>query len=106
VLSEFDEIDLRGKKVALFGLGDQVGFSDTFADALFFVADRVRSAGAELVGAWPVAGYEFRSSWAVEDGRFIGLVLDEHNQPELTEVRLDGWLAAILGAFDLAYAAR
>lgn len=101
VLPELDELDLTGKRAAVFGLGDQVGYPDTFADALFFVADKLRERGAELVGAWPADGYRFRSSWACVDGQFIGLVLDEHNQPELTPGRIERWVAQILGEFGL-----
>lgn len=101
-MDEFDSLDLTGKPVALFGLGDQAGYPDTFADALFFVADKVRECGGKLVGAWPARGYNFRGSWALENGSFLGLVLDEHNQPELTEPRLDAWIAQLCPAFNLA----
>ncbi|MBK8049237.1 MAG: flavodoxin [Anaerolineales bacterium] len=84
VLPELAGIDLPGKRVAIFGLGDQVGYPATFVDAMFFVADYVRTAGAALLGAWPIDGYEFVNSWAVEDGQFLGLVLDEHSQADLT----------------------
>jgi flavodoxin I len=95
VFVEFDTLDLAGKRVALFGLGDQVGYPDTFADALFFVADKVRTCGATLVGTWPASGYHFSASWACAEGCFVGLVLDEHNQPELTQARLNQWLAQL-----------
>jgi flavodoxin I len=100
-IDELDELDLRGVRAALFGLGDQVGYPDSFGDALFFVADRLRSCGATLVGQWPVAGYTFNASWAMEDGRFLGLMLDEDNQPELTAGRLDAWLAQVAAVFNL-----
>ncbi len=95
VLDELDALDLAGKQAALFGLGDQTGYPDTFADALVFVADRLRARGAALAGAWPTAGYAFTGSWAVEDGRFIGLVLDDLNQPELTQPRIAAWVAQL-----------
>jgi len=101
-IDELDELDLTGVRAALFGLGDQLGYPDTFGDALFFVADRLRSRGAELVGQWPTAGYSFSGSWAEEGGRFLGLMLDEDNQPELTAGRLSAWLAQVAAAFDLA----
>jgi flavodoxin long chain len=91
VLDEFDNLDLGGTRAAVFGLGDQHGYPDTFADALFFIADKLRDRGATLVGAWPTDGYAYRSSWAVEDGQFLGLVLDEHHQPDLSAARLDTW---------------
>lgn len=100
-IDELDELDLTGVRIALFGLGDQVGYPDTFGDALFFVADRLRSRGATLVGRWPVDGYAFSGSWAVEDGELLGLLLDEENQAELTAPRLAAWLAEVAAAFGL-----
>lgn len=99
VYAELDELDLTGKQVALFGLGDQVGYPNTFLDALFFVADKMRERGAQLVGAWSVAGYTFTQSWAVEEGRFLGLALDEDNQSGLTQARVNAWVEQVLDAF-------
>lgn len=99
VYPELDELDLTGKQVALFGLGDQVGYPDTFLDALFFVADKARERGATLVGRWPVAGYTFTQSWAVEDGWFLGLAVDEDNQAELTQGRVKAWVKPLLNEF-------
>lgn len=101
VVEEFDALDLHGKRAALFGLGDQVGYPDTFGDALFFIADKLETAGAMLVGSWPTDGYEFTASWAVRDNRFIGLMLDEDNQRELTDSRVTTWVAQLLDEFGL-----
>ncbi|MCB0131249.1 MAG: flavodoxin [Caldilineaceae bacterium] len=91
-LEDVADLDLAGKKVALFGLGDQVGYPATFVDALFFVAEFVRARHGQLVGRWPTQGYTFDQSWAVEDEMFLGLVLDEVNQPELTSARVARWI--------------
>ena len=99
VLEEFDTLDLSGKRAAVFGLGDQHGYPDTFADAIFFLADKLRQQGASLIGTWPTDGYTFNTSWAAEDGRFLGLVLDEHNQPGLTTPRLAAWSRQIWQEF-------
>lgn len=99
VYPELDELDLTGKQVALFGLGDQVGYPDTFLDALFFVADKVRERGATLVGRWPVDGYTFTQSWAVEEGWFLGLAVDEDNQADLTQGRITAWVEQLLNEF-------
>lgn len=104
VVEEFDTLDLHGKHAALFGLGDQIGYPDTFGDAVFFVADKLESAGATLVGSWPTDGYEFTASWAVRDNRFIGLMLDEDNQRELTDGRVRDWVAQLLNEFGLSAA--
>ncbi len=99
VFAEFEELDLTDKRVALFGLGDQVGYPDTFLDALFFVADKARERGARLVGLWPTSGYHFAQSWAVEDDHFLGLALDEHDQSELTPARVAAWVQQVLREF-------
>ena len=99
VFAEFDELDLTGKQVALFGLGDQVGYPDTFLDALFFVGDKARERGAQLSGAWPIASYTFAQSWAVTEDQFIGLALDEHNQAPLTDTRIAAWVHQLLREF-------
>jgi len=101
IFPEFDSLDLHGKTIALFGLGDQVGYPTTFADALFFVADKVRERGAQLVGRWPTVGYTFTNSWAVEADSFIGLVLDEDNQSELTPLRVAVWVQQLSNEFKL-----
>jgi flavodoxin I len=101
VFDEFDELDLAGRHIALFGLGDQRGYPDTFVDALFFVADKVQARGALLAGRWPSKGYEFRSSWASVDDQFIGLVLDEHNQPKLTAQRVQAWVQQLRAEWGL-----
>jgi flavodoxin I len=84
--------DLVGKKVALFGLGDQEGYPDTFLDALGELYERVKARGAEVVGAWPNVGYEFSESKAASNGKFVGLALDEDNQSGLTEQRVGDWV--------------
>jgi flavodoxin I len=102
VLDELDQVDLTGKQAALFGLGDQVGYPDTFVDAMIFLADRLEAQGARLVGAWPTTGYHFSNSWALRDDRFVGLVLDEDNQPELTPERVTLWVAQLVIEMGLA----
>ena len=92
---EMEEADLKGKKVALFGLGDQVDYPDSFLDAMGELAEMVEDAGGELIGEWPTDGYAFNDSRAVKDGRFVGLALDEDRQPELTDDRIATWLAGM-----------
>lgn len=86
---------LAGKVVAIFGLGDQKKYPEEFVDAIGIIHDALVARGARAVGYWPVAGYEFNASQAVDGDRFLGLALDQINQPALTEERLDAWLAQI-----------
>ncbi len=94
-MPNFDELDLAGKKVALFGLGDQVSYADEFVDALGELYDVVVECGAEVVGSWPLDGYDFNQSAAVVDDRFVGLVLDKDNQASLTDDRVATWVAQL-----------
>lgn len=89
-------LDFTGKVVALYGLGDQNKYADDFVSALRPLHEQLEDAGATLVGHWPITGYTFQASAAVEDGAFLGLALDQINQPALSESRLDAWLAQIL----------
>jgi flavodoxin I len=101
VLPQMGEIDLQGKKVALFGLGDQVNYPDAFQDAIGILAQHVRQRGAVLVGRWPTEGYTFTASRGVEDGMFLGLSLDNDNQLHLTEQRVRQWVQQLLQEFGL-----
>ena len=58
--------------------------------------DIVESKGAIVVGNWSTDGYEFEASKAlVDENTFIGLCIDEDRQSELTEARVDKWLAQL-----------
>lgn len=97
------EVSMSGKRVALFGLGDQFGYGDFFLDAMGMLHDVVVANGAAIVGHWPTAGYEFDASKAEIPGAglFVGLALDEDQQPELTAQRLDAWCAQVHKEFAL-----
>ena len=71
-----DSIDFSGKIVALFGLGDQVGYGHEFVDGLRLLYDKFVKRGATMVGRWPTDGYDFSHSEAIVDGQFVGLVID------------------------------
>ena len=95
VLDELSNLDLKGKKVGYFGTGDQVTFADTFIDALGIINDEIKKTGATIIGQTSTEGYEFSESRAVVDGKFLGLVVDEINQPDLTDERIDAWVEEI-----------
>ncbi|HVU13627.1 MAG TPA: flavodoxin [Phototrophicaceae bacterium] len=99
---EMDTLDLTGKQVAIFGLGDQYGYGSTFLDAVGTLADKVMERGGDLVGLWPAHGYEFEASLALEGDYFLGLALDEDHQPELTDARIRTWTVQLLNEFGLA----
>jgi flavodoxin I len=61
----------------------------------------VTARGARVVGFWPSDGYDFIASKAEEDGEFVGLVLDQDSQKQLTDDRLETWLRLIAKDFGL-----
>ncbi len=85
-----EEVDFGGKKVALFGLGDQVNYADGFVDGMGVIHDLIYDR-VDIIGAWPTDGYDFAESAAVKNGKFVGLALDKENQNDLTPGRLEKW---------------
>ena len=87
--------DLSGKTVALFGCGDSDSYADTFVGGLAEIYNAAKEAGANIIGAVPTDGYTFDDSEAVVDGKFVGLALDEANEDNKTDERIDAWVAQI-----------
>lgn len=92
---EFCELDFSGKTVALFGLGDQESYSDEFVDALGILYEQISQSGANVVGFTSTDGYEHDKSKAQIDDQFVGLVIDEDNQDDLTPQRVEQWTSQI-----------
>ncbi|AFY61222.1 flavodoxin FldA [Synechococcus sp. PCC 6312] len=95
------DLDFAGKQVAYFGPGDQVGYADNFMDALGILEAEISRLGGKTVGYWPTEGYDFNESKAVKNGKFVGLALDEDNQAELTDSRIQAWVSQLKGEFQL-----
>ncbi len=91
--------DFSGKNVALFGLGDSMGNSETFTDAMSIIGEEMKKTNCNLLEGVSTDGYEFDESQSVVNNKFIGLALDEDNQSDLTEERIDAWLEMILPQF-------
>lgn len=91
LVPELKDLDLKGKKVALFGLGDQVNYSENFADGLGILGEAFEKAGATLVGFTSTEGYSFKQSRALRGDQWCGLVIDVENQSKLTDKRIKDW---------------
>jgi flavodoxin I len=100
---EFKTIDFTGKKVAIFGLGDQIGYEEWFCDGIGILGKVVIENGGKLLGyTQKDSSYDFDESLALaDDSTLYGLALDEDNQPELTEERLKKWVIQIKNEFQL-----
>ena len=89
---QFQELNLDGKIVAIFGCGDQEDYTDYFVNAMGTIRDAVLKDKGVIVGSWPTEGYSFEQSTAVDDdGHFVGLAIDEDRQPEKTDERIKKW---------------
>jgi len=84
--------DLKDKKVAIFGLGDQVKYPDNFVDGIGILAKAFKSAGAKLVGSTSMEDYLFNQSQAKNGEHFEGLVIDIENQHGKTDERIHNWV--------------
>ena len=88
------EADLEGKTVAIFGCGDAESYPDTFCGAMGEIYNAV-SDRATVVGGVSTDGYTFDDSDAVQNGQFVGLALDDVNESDKTEARIDAWIASL-----------
>ena len=96
VIDAFNEFDFSGKKIGFVGLGDQEAYCDNYLDSLGKMAEPVRKSGGVIFGRWPSEGYSHTHSLGQdEDGMWIGLALDNDNQEEMTEARMDKWIEQI-----------
>ena len=94
-LKTLNESDLSGKVIAIFGCGDCESYSDTFVGGMGELYNGIKDSGAHFIGSVDTDGYTYDDSEAVIDGRFIGLPLDEINEEDKTDSRIEEWLSAI-----------
>ena len=87
--------NLEGKTVALFGCGDSESYPDTFVGGMTELYNVAKNVGACVIGSVSTNGYTFDESEAVVDGKFVGLALDEVNEDDKTDERINAWVAEI-----------
>lgn len=95
VWGDFCKLDLSSKTIALFGLGDQESYSDEFCSALGIIYEQAKSMNAKIIGFTSSEGYYHDASKAQIDNEFVGLVIDEDNQSDLTDERIAKWVNEI-----------
>ena len=97
-IKKLTALDLNGKTVALFGCGDCESYSDTFCGGMDEIYSALKDKGVKFVGAVSTDGYTFDDSAAVVDGKFVGLALDDVNEDDKTDERIDAWIDSIKDA--------
>tara|TARA_Y100000361_G_scaffold114535_1_gene105038 strand:- start:1607 stop:2110 length:504 start_codon:yes stop_codon:yes gene_type:complete len=92
---EFKTIDFTGKTVAIFGLGDQLGYEEWFCDGIGILAEVILKNKGRVIGYTDKdETYDFETTpkSIINEDMFYGLCLDEDNQQELTQTRLEKWV--------------
>ena len=102
---EFKKIDFTNKTVAIFGLGDQLGYEEWFCDGIGILAEVIMENGGRVIGYTKKdKTYDFettpKSLTKTDPNTFYGLCLDEDNQGELTQERLENWINQIKKEFN------
>ncbi len=95
-----EDMNLKGKKIALFGLGNQVDYPENFQDALGIIAQLFESSGAIIVGLTSTKGYTFESSKAVRNNQFLGLAIDFETQATKNKERVKAWIEQLKKEFE------
>lgn len=94
-----EDMDLKGKKIALYGLGDQKGYPENFLDGLGLMANILEGQGVTLLGFTSTEGYEFESSLSLRGDQFAGLAIDYENQGSMNKERISAWVAQLRNEF-------
>jgi flavodoxin II len=90
-------------EIAIYGLGDQVGYPEWFLDAMGYLHSKLVHRGATPCGYWPRAGYVFEASKALtpDEQYFVGLALDDETEFQLSDARIQQWCTQIVDEFGL-----
>ncbi|MBP8760599.1 MAG: flavodoxin [Parabacteroides sp.] len=99
LIPELDSLVLKDKKVAIFGLGDQINYPENFVDGIGILAELLVSSGATVIGETSADGYHFEQSRALKDGKFMGLAIDIENQSDKTDERIRAWVEQLRKEF-------
>ena len=94
----FKKIDFTDKTVAIYGLGDQLGYDEWFCDGIGILAEVVLENGGKVIGHTKKdITYDFDTTpkSLVDEETFYGLCIDEDNQDELTQDRLVSWVKKV-----------
>ena len=91
ILDEIGELNLSGKKVAIFGLGDSSTYTENYCDAMEELHKYFQQAGATMVGYVSSSEYTFDESKSVIGDSFCGLPLDEDSASDMTDARISQW---------------
>ena len=90
-----ESANLKGRTVAIFGCGDAMGYPDSFCGGMAEIYRALKDSGANILGMVNAGDYNYGSSQAVIDGKFVGLAIDINETDSKTEERIDKWIEEI-----------
>jgi flavodoxin I len=99
-IPDLEEIDLKAKKIAIFGLGDQKNYGENFIDGVGLMSNLIESCDGTLVGYTSTEGYHFESSLAQKGNQFAGLAIDYENQGTKNKERVAAWVEQLKKEFN------
>ena len=98
-IPDIEDMNLKNKKITLFGLGDQKGYPENFLDGMGILGEILENQGAQLVGYTSTEGYTYESSRAERGDQFCGLGIDFENQGSMNAERVAKWVEQLKKEF-------
>ncbi len=91
-IKNVEKLDLSGKTIAIFGLGSGIRHAEFFVNAIGTIYNTIKDKNCKIIGFTNTEGYLYEKSTAIVDGKFVGLPLDNKEQSELTDDRINNWV--------------
>merc|ERR1712242_347898 len=77
LIDEIKDVDLSGKPVAVFGVGDSGSYGDNFCDGIEELNSTFAAAGAKMIGYVDAGAYTHSEPKSDPGGKFLGCPFDE-----------------------------
>jgi flavodoxin I len=97
---DLEDLNLKEKKIAIFGLGDQKNYGENFIDGVGIMSEIIENCRGTLVGFTSTDGYLFEASKAQKGNQFAGLAIDYENQGLKNKERVGSWVEQLRKEFD------
>ena len=68
---------------------------EDFCDAVGIIYEKLQGTGATFIGTVDPSDYTYDASTAEIDGQLVGLLIDENNEADKTELRIQNWTDAL-----------
>jgi flavodoxin I len=95
-----EDLDLKGKKIAIFGNGNQKDYPENFVDGVGIMANLLESRGARIIGFTSAKDSKFESSQALRGDQFAGLALDFENHASQVTGKIKKWVEQLKKEFE------